>query len=203
VMAHHPIDDPSPTQNSQLGDRKEAAMIVKWLADFRSSTGKGAAYMAAHAGTFAATRTDGVLLPLTGNSGKSPAAAPDAGGFTGWALVGIAANPSAQPWFQVELRAHVDSLELTVPESLKRGQSAPASATVVQEGRRVPVSFPVSADWWGSSTLHVGPTKTAPFWAVASYDPSTGQLTALRPGTAQLGVTVNGVSKSATLQVGW
>ena len=29
VMAHHPIDDPSPTQNSQLGDRKEAAMIVR------------------------------------------------------------------------------------------------------------------------------------------------------------------------------
>jgi hypothetical protein len=36
-----------------------AAMIVKWLADFRASTGKGAAYMAGHAGTFAATRTDG------------------------------------------------------------------------------------------------------------------------------------------------
>ncbi|MGW6200262.1 phosphodiester glycosidase family protein [Kribbella sp. NPDC055110] len=203
VMAHHPIDDPSPTQNSQLGDRKEAAMIVKWLADFRAATGKGAAYMAAHAGTFAATRTDGVLLPLTGNSGKSPAAAPDAGGFTGWALVGIAARPSAQPWFQVELRPHVDSLELAAPESLQRGQSAPASATVVQDSRRVPVAFPVSADWWGSSTLHIGPAKTAPFWAVASYDPSTGLLSALRPGTAQLGVTVNGVSKSATVQVGW
>ncbi|WP_327639056.1 phosphodiester glycosidase family protein [Kribbella sp. NBC_00482] len=203
VMAHHPIDDPSPTQNSQLGDRKEAAMIVKWLADFRATTGKGAAYMAAHAGTFAATRTDGVLLPLTGNSGKSPAAAPDAGGFTGWALVGIAARPSTQPWFQVELRPHVDSLELAAPASLRRGQTGTAAATVVQENRRIPVAFPVSADWWGSSTLYIGPAKTAPFWAVASYDPSTGVLTALRPGTAQLGVTVNGVSKSTTLQVGW
>jgi hypothetical protein len=203
VMAHHPIDDPSPTQNSQLGDRKEAAMIVKWLADFRASTGKGAAYMAAHAGTFAATRTDGVLLPLTGNSGKSPAAAPDAGGFTGWALVGVAARRSAQPWFQVELRPHVDSLELAAPTSLRRGQTGTAAATVVQENRRIPVAFPVSADWWGSSTLHIGPAKTAPFWAVAAYDPSTGVLTALRPGTAQLGVTVNGVSKSTTVQVGW
>ncbi|TDW18316.1 phosphodiester glycosidase family protein [Kribbella kalugense] len=215
VMAHHPIDDPSPTQNSQLGDRKEAAMIVQWLADFRASTGKGAAYMAAHAGTFAATRTDGVLLPLTGNSGKSPAAAPDAGGFTGWALVGIDPKATAAPagerkwsapersWFQVELRPHVDSLELTAPASLRRGQSAAASATVIQDDRRVPVSFPVSADWWGSTLLHIGPAKTAPFWAVASYDPATGQLTALRPGTAQLGVTVNGVSKSTTLRVDW
>ncbi|RZU13340.1 calcineurin-like phosphoesterase family protein [Kribbella rubisoli] len=215
VMAHHPIDDPSPTQNSQLGDRKEAAMIVQWLADFRASTGKGAAYMAAHAGTFAATRTDGVLLPLTGNSGKSPAAAPDAGGFTGWALVGIDPHATAAPagernwsapersWFQVELRPHVDSLELAAPTSLRRGQSAIASATVIQEDRRVPVSFPVSADWWGSTFLYIGPAKAAPFWAVASYDPATGQLTALHPGTAQLGVTVNGVSKSTTLRVDW
>ncbi|WP_020390625.1 phosphodiester glycosidase family protein [Kribbella catacumbae] len=215
VMAHHPIDDPSPTQNSQLGDRKEAELLVRWLADFRASTGKGAAYMAAHAGTFAATRTDGVLLPLTGNSGKGPAATPDAGGFTGWALVGI--DPSAKEaaagerhwsapersWFQVELRAHVDALELTAPTTLKAGKTAPAAATVVQENRRVPVSFPVSADWWGSSLLHIGPTRTAPFWAVAAYDPATGLLTGLRPGTAQLGVTVNGTTKSATVQIDW
>ncbi|TCN39741.1 calcineurin-like phosphoesterase family protein [Kribbella orskensis] len=215
MMAHHPIDDPSPTQNSQLGDRKEADLLVRWLADFRASTGKGAAYMAAHAGTFAATRIDGVLLPLTGNSGKGPAAAPDAGGFTGWALVGI--DPSAREaaagerhwsapersWFQLELRPHVDSLELAAPTSLRSGTSAPAAATVVQENRRVPVSFPVSADWWGSSLLHIGPARTAPFWAVAAYDPATGQLTGIRPGTVQVGVTVNGVSKSATVKVDW
>ena len=215
VMAHHPIDDPSPTQNSQLSDRKEAELLVRWLADFRASTGKGAAYMAAHAGTFAATRTDGVLLPITGNSGKGPAAAPDDGGFTGWALVGI--DPSAKEapagerhwsapersWFQVELRAHVDALELTAPASLKAGKTAAVAATVVQESRRVPVSFPVSADWWGSSLLHIGPIRTAPFWAVASYDPATALLTGLRPGTVQLGVTVNGTTKSASVQIDW
>ncbi|TDD55884.1 metallophosphoesterase [Kribbella antibiotica] len=196
VLAHHPIDDPSPTQNSQLVDRKEAALVVKWLADFRAKTGKGAAYMAAHAGTFAATRTDGVLLPLTGNSGKSPAAAPDAGGFTGWALVGIGREPS---WLQLELRPHVDTLELSAPSTLRVGATAPASATVVQDGRRVPVTFPVSAEWQGS--VHIGPAATAPFWSVASYDPATGQLTALRPGTARLTVTVNGTSQSADLKV--
>ncbi|GAA1710044.1 phosphodiester glycosidase family protein [Kribbella yunnanensis] len=200
VMAHHPINDPSPTQNSQLGDRKEAALIVKWLADFRASTGKGAAYMAAHAGTFAATRTDGVLLPLTGNSGKSPAAAPDAGGFTGWALVGVGGK---RDWLKLEFRPHVDTVELAAPTTLRRGETAPAAATVVQDGRRVPVSFPVSADWQGSTHLYVGPAATAPFWAVASYDPASGQLTALRPGEAQLTVTVNGVSTSATVKVTW
>ncbi|WP_432943689.1 phosphodiester glycosidase family protein [Kribbella sp. CA-253562] len=215
VMAHHPIDDPSPTANSQLGDRKEAELLVRWLADFRASTGKGAAYMAAHAGTFAATRTDGVLLPLTGNSGKSPAAAPDAGGFTGWALVGI--DPAARAadagvrhwsapersWFQVELRPHVDALELTAPATIRRGQTAQATATVVQDGRRVPVAFPVSADWTGSTFLHIGPAKSAPIWAAASYDPATGQFTAIRPGSVDLAVTVNGTTKSTRIRIDW
>ncbi|MFI7060099.1 phosphodiester glycosidase family protein [Kribbella sp. NPDC050124] len=215
VMAHHPIDDPSPTANSQLGDRKEARMVVDWLAGFRASTGKGAAYMAAHAGTFAASRTDGVLLPLTGNSGKGPSSAPDDGGFTGWAMVGVDPNARTaaagernwsapeRSWLKVEFRPHVDAFELTAPTSLRRGETAPAGATVVQESRRVPVAFPVSADWWGSRSLHIGPARTAPFWAVASYDPATGQLTGLRPGTAELGVTVNGTSKSTTISVDW
>jgi hypothetical protein len=65
------------------------------------------------------------------------------------------------------------------------------------------VSFPVSADWFGSSLLHIGSIRTAPFWAVASYDPANGTLTGLRPGTVQLGVTVNGTSKSTTVQINW
>ena len=216
VMAHHPIDDPAPTANSQLADRKEAELLVRWLADFRATTGKGAAYVAAHAGTFAATRTDGVLLPLTGNSGKGPTAAPDAGGFTGWALVGIDGSARAadaayrhwsapegrsNPWMQLELRPHVDALELAVPTSLQVGTSVAAGASVIQENRRVPVAFPVSADWWGSAQLYVGPARLAPPWSVAAYDPATGQLTGLRPGTAELGVTVNGVTTSASVQV--
>lgn len=215
VMAHHPIDDPLPTANSQLGDRKEAAMVTKWLAGFRAGTGKGAAYVAAHAGTFAATRTDGVLLPITGNSGKGPASAPDAGGFTGWALVGIdrharpagadrgwsAAENRTAPWLQLEFRPHVDTLELAAPATVERGKSAPAAATVVQDGRRVPVSFPVTADWSGSANLHLGRVRDAPWWATASYDPSTGTLSGLRTGTVRLRVTVNDASKEAAVTI--
>ncbi|ADB29288.1 metallophosphoesterase [Kribbella flavida DSM 17836] len=215
VMAHHPIDDPSPTANSQLGDRKEAELLVRWLAGFRAASGKGAAYLAAHAGTFAATRTDGVLLPLTGNSGKGPSGAPDAGGFTGWALVGI--DPTARAadagvrrwsaperaWFQTEFRPHVDALELSAPATLRRGQTATATATVVQENRRVPVAFPVSADWTGSTFLHLGPATSAPPWAVAAYDPATNQLTALRPGTVNLTVTVNNTTRTTSIRVDW
>jgi hypothetical protein len=67
----------------------------------------------------------------------------------------------------------------------------------------VPVSFPVSADWFGSSLLHIGPARTAPFWAVAAFDPATGLITALRPGTVQLGVTVNSTTKTTPVQITW
>jgi hypothetical protein len=102
---------------------------------------------------------------------------------------------------QMELRPHVDALELAVPTSLAIGTSVAAGASVIQENRRVPVAFPVSADWWGSAQLYVGPARQAPPWTVAAYDPATGQLTGLRPGTAELGVTVNGVTKSTSVQV--
>ncbi|MDQ3642969.1 MAG: phosphodiester glycosidase family protein, partial [Actinomycetota bacterium] len=145
AMAHHPVNDPSPTQNSQLADRKEAQLVVDWLAGLRSRTGKGAAYIASHAGVFAASRQDGVLLPLIGNAGKGPSAAPDAGGFTGWSLVGVQTRPTpADPavrhraapegrdesgaWLQLELRPHVDALELLAPGSVKAGSVAQVNA---------------------------------------------------------------------------
>ncbi len=216
VLAHHPIDDPAPTKNSQLSDRKEAALVVDWLSDLRASTGKGAAYVGSHAGVFGASRQEGVLLPLIGNAGKGPSAAPGAGGFTGWALFGIDRNaPVIAPavrhrtapesragqdsWLRVELRPHVDALELQVP-GVAVGETAPAGATVGQDGRRVPVSYPVSADWSGDG-VHVGAPDTAPAGAVAAFEPASGVLTGLREGSGALQVTVNGVSRTAEVAV--
>ncbi len=218
VMAHHPVADPSPTQNSQLADRKEAQLVVDWLADHRSRTGKGAAYVASHAGLFASSRQDGVLLPLIGNAGKAPSAAPDAGGFTGWSLVGVQSRPTpADPavrhraapegrdgpgaWLQLELRPHVDALELHAPGSVEAGSEAEVSAIVIQDSRRVPVGYPVSADWSGSPELHIGPAQDAHPRAVATFDPVSGQLVGLRPGRVEISVTVNGVRRTSRLEV--
>ena len=44
-------------------------------------------------------------------------------------------------------------------------------------------------------------TRPAP-WDVASFDPATGALTALRPDTASLSVTVNGVTRTLPVLVG-
>ncbi|MBI0380751.1 hypothetical protein JBE27_31930, partial [Streptomyces albiflaviniger] len=93
----------------------------------------------------------------------------------------------------------------TAPAQLRAGQDAGVTATVLQgEGtaaRRVPVGFPLSADWTGSPNLHIGDPDGAGRRDVAAYDPATGKLTALRPGTATLAVSVNGAIAQARFTV--
>ncbi|WP_146605019.1 phosphodiester glycosidase family protein [Jiangella anatolica] len=206
VFQHHPIDDPLPTANSQLADRREAAMLETWLGDFEADSDKSAAFVGAHAGVFDATSVDGVPFIVNGNSGKAPASTPDDGGFTGWTLLGL--DPASgdrgddDAWLTAEVRARVDSIALTAPESLAVGASGAVSATVSQDGTRVvPVQWPVSAQWGGAG-VHIGPAGTAPRWAVVAVDPASGTIRGLRAGAATVTVTVNGETALREIVVG-
>ncbi|GGZ29981.1 hypothetical protein GCM10010387_24300 [Streptomyces inusitatus] len=214
LVQHVPPRDPTPGQGSRLSDRKEAALIERWLAEFRRTTGKGAAFIGAHAGVFHAEHIDGVPYLINGNSGKSPAGPAGRGGFTGWSLVGVdRVGPDersaarrrpwrARPdWLSVQTRAHVDALALDAPARLPPGSAEEVRATVTQGVREVPAAFPLSVDWTGSRRLHLGPAHTAGARHTAAFDPATGRLTALRPGTAALAVTVNGVTERAEIEV--
>ncbi|WP_199191709.1 phosphodiester glycosidase family protein [Amycolatopsis sp. CA-126428] len=187
VAMHHPVKDPSPTGNSQLGDRKEATLLTQWLTGFEQASGKPAAAVASHAGVFSLSRVDGVPYLVNGNSGKAPAAAPGDGGFVGWTLLRVDPADRAQP-VRFETRPNVDSLSLPGPSSLARGERAVVRASLRQGTRDVPVSYPVSAGW-------------AVSWGVVAFDPASGVLTALRPGVARLSVTVNGVTATLVVTV--
>lgn len=65
--------------------------------------------------------------------------------------------------------------------------------------RTVPVSYPVTANWSASPSVHIGPTSDRRPWHTANFDPATGQLTALRPATITIAVTVNGVTQRSTI----
>ncbi|GAB3161685.1 phosphodiester glycosidase family protein [Micromonospora sonneratiae] len=216
VLHHHPPRDPSPAQASQLGDRKEAALVERWLAEFQHTTGKGALFVGGHVGTFHAGRVDGVPYVINGNSGKNPSSAPHLGGFTGWTMFGVdpvtedeAARARRNPltegpqWVTAQMRAHVDGLTVTAPAVVAAGSPVQVTATVTQAGgRQVPVAAPVSADWSGSPSVHIGSPLGLRPWHVAWFDPATGRLTALRPtGSVLLAVTVNGVRAEAALQL--
>ncbi|MGR8012036.1 phosphodiester glycosidase family protein [Streptomyces hypolithicus] len=214
LIEHVPPRDPTVQKGSQLGDRKEAALIESRLADFRRTTGKGAGFIGSHVGVFHAARVDGVPYLINGNTGKSPAVPADEGGFSGWSLVGvdqISRSAQAQArqhpweggpdWVSVQTRAHVDDLALDAPPTLPAGAAATATATLTQGARRVPVTYPVSADWTGSPNLHIGSPDEARRRHTAVFDPATGTLTALRPGTVTLAVTVNGATRQVETRV--
>ncbi|REF01161.1 phosphodiester glycosidase family protein [Thermomonospora umbrina] len=212
VFGHHPSRDPLPSKNSRLADRKEAALIEGWLADFRTATGKGAAVVNAHVGVFNASRVDGVHHFINGDSGKNPAAGAADGGFTGWTMFGVdpltreaAERDRHSPfrrsarWLHAEVRPHVDELTVDAPERLAPGGSARVTATLRQHGRDLPLAYPMSADWSASPSVHIGDPDDARPWHVAVFDPATGTLKARRDGTITLSVTVNGTARRATI----
>jgi hypothetical protein len=198
VLAHVPPRDPTPQQGSRLTDRLEADLLEDWLGEFRRRTGKGAAFVGAHAGVFHASRVDGVPYLVNGNAGKAPAAPPGEGGFSGWSLVGIDRG-TGRDWISVQTRAHVDGLSLTTPDSVAVGGAPGKVSAVVVQGRgsaarTVPVDRPLSADWSGSRGLCAGDVERARArgHCVAVLDAVAGTLTGLRPGTVTVAVTVSG-----------
>lgn len=231
VFAHHPIDDPKSSKDSQISDRLEATKYQERLSEFRADTGKSIASINGHAGVFHATSYDGVSTLLTGNSGKSPSGAPGDGGFTGWAMLGI--NPGAGTvgsdplpvvsrtnWLQAEVKPRVDALTLgasaALPAAMTVGDTVNVDSTIVQDGGRVvPVQWPMSAQWGGDAvvvddgTVETGKSGRAlsvsqsekSAAGVLRLNPATGELTATGAGTGVLRVTVNGVTAEHTIAV--
>lgn len=218
VFFHHPPTDPLPAKTSQLGDQREARAIEKLLGDFRRESGKSAAVINGHVGAFHGAAVDGVTYLINGNAGKSPAGTPSTGGFTGWTMLGISPGDGRvgkEPtvadrvqWLAAETHPRVDELTIDAPGKVRVGQSAPVAATFTQGEQVVPVAWPVTAQWGGDGVLIEDgaddPSRKRQLArpdAVVRLNPRTGELTALRPGSATVRVTVNGRSAAATVTV--
>jgi len=215
VVAHHPTRDPLPTQNSQLSDRKEAALVEEWLTEFREeSGGKGAQYIASHAQSVNVERVEGVPYMVMPPNGKAPYGPAEAGGLNGWALFGVDPKPAkpgrgpapgrpgdpGEGWLRAEVRPLLEGAEISAPDSLAAGDTAEVSATGTQPGgRRIPLRYPATVAWSGSENLFIGSGREAERAERsrrydAIFDPETGELRALRGGEeVTLRVESNGV----------
>lgn len=214
VFFHHPPSDPLPAKTSQLADQREARELERVLGEFRERSGKSAAVVNGHVGVFNGSAVEGVTYLINGNSGKNPDGTPETGGFTGWTMLGInpgagkvGANPTTADrvaWLAAETKPWVDDLTLTLPKVLAEGESADFSAVFTQDGRTVPVAWPVTAQYSGKGVLVDDGSEAAEVAddsAVIRVNPLTGEVTAIRPGEAELVVTVNGRSHSQCITV--
>ncbi|PSL07010.1 calcineurin-like phosphoesterase family protein [Haloactinopolyspora alba] len=214
VIQHHPPRDPTPSDNSQLADRHEAALLEQWLAEFQHDTGKGVAFVGGHVGLFHAESVDGVPYVINGNAAKTPSTGAADGGFSGWSMFGVdpvtppeqdeaaaAPHEGGPDWITAELRPHVDELTVSTPDPLPVGATTTLTATVAQGGRSVPVDYPVSSDWDPAPNVYVGEPADAGRRHVAAFDPSTRELTALRPGVATVRVTVNDATETVRVHL--
>ncbi|MDW5593378.1 phosphodiester glycosidase family protein [Conexibacter stalactiti] len=195
VFAHHPTNDPDPGDASQLGDRKEVALIERLLSDFRDeSGGKGVAMAGSHAQIVNVDRIEGVPYVVLPSSGKSPYGTPDRGGMTGWMRWSVDGAETADgDWLNIDVRPFAQQIDLDAPAELEVGASAPLGGELVQPSgvstgtRRVPLRYPASIRWSGSAELAIGSGEEAVEAAreagkVALLDPATGALTALKSG---------------------
>ena len=184
------------------------------LGEFRDRSGKSAAVVNGHVGVFHGSAVEGVTYLVNGNSGKSPAGTPETGGFTGWTMLGI--NPGAGKvgpnpttadrvaWLAAETKPWVDEVILTLPKVLPEGETTDFSAVFTQDGRKVPVAWPVTAQYSGEGVLvddGSGAAEVADETAVIRVNPMTGEVTGIRPGTAELIITINGRSHSQCITV--
>ena len=152
-----PAARPRPRpRRSQLGDRKEAALVEKWLADFERAQRQRAP--ASSARTSAPSTPSGSTACRTSSTAtraRRRPPRPSDGGFTGWTMFGVdpvtpaggrsrrgaPAAPRRRTGSTRRSARTSTTLTLTAPAAVAVGTPAPVSATVTQGGRTVPVAY--------------------------------------------------------------
>ncbi|MFN3265694.1 MAG: phosphodiester glycosidase family protein [Deinococcales bacterium] len=200
VFGHHPAEDPKPPFDRKIGSLQDVDYLRQQLTRFVASCPKGVVYHSGHAHYANVQRFDGVPLVIAPASGKAPYTAPRDGGFNGWMLYGVRPKAPRHDWLRAEMRPVLERVRLELPEQIQVGQSVQVVALGEQlRGLQVPLRYPVSVQWSGTS-LTVGRTGTRAFSA-ALLDPVQLSLTGLRPGVTTVELRVAGFKLRKTVTV--
>ncbi|MGO1769576.1 MAG: phosphodiester glycosidase family protein [Microbacterium sp.] len=223
VGIHMPAYDPSPSNSSQFSDRWEAQQFLQLIQNYRlSHPDTHVLVMYGHMRAFAnqlidpsgqpADATTGIPQFVIGDIGMPPYMAADEGGFYHFGLFHV--NDDGTVQYTVEPVLQSVTIDQAPDEgkaaasssgtakadsagtSLAVGQTRQYTATAVNAAGEdtanpptMPVADPMSHTW--SSTDE----------DVASVDPVSGEVTALREGTTTVSVTTGGITDSTQVTV--
>ncbi|MBO0871506.1 MAG: Ig-like domain-containing protein, partial [Micromonosporaceae bacterium] len=201
LVTHMPPYDPHPVNNSHFADSYEAQQYEQLAALYQATHPQvHVVLLAGHARGAAEQllnplgQADPNGLPnFTIADAGVPAYAPvDRGGFYNYALFHVLPGGDVQFAIQPVL----DSIAVTAPQaSLAPGATEQLAATgTTPTGNdlaplQVPIADPASHLWASSDKQ------------IASVDPSTGLVTAVKPGTVTISVLAGGVTASTTITV--
>lgn len=143
-IQHAPLTYPPAAHGIQLTDRKEATTVQDRPTAYREMSGKGATLIAARAGAFHAGRVDGVPYVVDGAAGEP------FGGFAGWSLWSMSSEERPRAQFL----PRTETVDLAAPGVVGVGSSAAVEASISQDGRTVPIRYPMAATWSGSDELY-------------------------------------------------
>ena len=183
-----------PARASQLGDRKEAALLEDWLADFQRTHRQGRR-VRRRARRHLPRRPGGrgAVPRSTATRARTRPPPPDQGGFTGWSCSGVdpvtpgRGRPARRDPLVEGPRWVAASSTRTSTRS--RWPPRPASRSARRRrppprdqpgGRTVPVAAPVSADWSASPRRAHRLDSRAEALARGPLRPGHRRLTALR-----------------------
>lgn len=214
VGLHWPAYDHAPSKTNQFTSRWEAEQFLQIIQNYRlAHPEKHVVVMYGHSRGFANQLTDpqgnpadattGIPQFTIADIGTQPYVAPDRGGFFHFALFHVNADGTVQytvePMLQsvtIDQGTAGDDAAAPRTDTLVAGETKQFTATAVNTGGSdisnpptMPVADPMSHVWASSDEQ------------VATIDPVTGEVTAVRPGTTTISVTTGGITSSLELTV--
>lgn len=198
VVQSQPLHDRVPPATDQLSDRKEADTVQRWLSDFQERTSTEVLLLGGAGGTFDAMRAEGVLQVTSGAATPALASGAPYGGFAGWSLIDVAADG-----YGVTFLPWADQVSLDGPTQIAAGDRVPIGGTALQGETESALGYPMAVDWSSSRQVYIGDPEDLDDVRryAAVYDPSTGELTALRRGVATLRATIDGQSAELIVRI--
>ena len=214
VGVHMPAYDPAPNKSNQFSSRWEAQQFLQIIQNYRQShPHQRVVVMYGHSRGFAdqlldpqgnpADATTGIPQFTIADIGMPAYMAADQGGFFHFALFHVNDNGTVQYTVQPLLQS------MTIDQGAAGANAAaPRTDTLAAHETRQYTATAVNTNGSDNSappTMHVADPMSH-VWAssnkkVATIDPVTGKVTAVKSGTTTISVTTGGITSSLTLSV--
>lgn len=206
VVTARPTSDPHGEAARAITDSSEVALLTSMLKAFREQSGKPATLVNGESRSASVRRDAGLTEVGVPPVGGEPRGGEAAGGFKGWTRFAVDGSRVERGLdaLRADVRPVGSRAEVEAAASVAVDDTVAVDATVSQGARTVPLRYPATPRWSGSTGLAIGSGAAAIDTArsagkTAIFDPTTRKLTGLKAGNVTLTVTADGQNGDAAI----